>query len=53
MLLEILAFMKIWGFAKAILGIGKVDIAYPDMLCPRDEGVRILGASSDHKDYGY
>lgn len=33
---------------KALLGIGKVDFAYPEMLYPRDEGVRILGASSDH-----
>ncbi|MDD4565361.1 MAG: alanine/ornithine racemase family PLP-dependent enzyme [Eubacteriales bacterium] len=33
---------------KALLGIGKVDIAYPDMIYPRDKGVKILGASSDH-----
>jgi predicted amino acid racemase len=33
---------------KVLLGIGKVDIAYPDMIFPRDTGVKILGASSDH-----
>jgi predicted amino acid racemase len=33
---------------KALLGLGKVDVAYPDMIYPRDKGVEILGASSDH-----
>lgn len=33
---------------RALLGVGKVDIAYPDMIFPRDKGVEILGASSDH-----
>ncbi|HWQ79888.1 MAG TPA: alanine/ornithine racemase family PLP-dependent enzyme [Anaerovoracaceae bacterium] len=33
---------------KALLGLGKVDVAYPDMIFPRDKGIEILGASSDH-----
>ena len=33
---------------RALLGLGKVDIAYPDMIFPRDKGIEILGASSDH-----
>ncbi len=33
---------------RALLALGKVDVAYPDMICPRDKGVEILGASSDH-----
>lgn len=33
---------------RALLGLGKVDFAFPDMLLPRDEGVEVLGASSDH-----
>lgn len=33
---------------KALLAIGKVDYAFTEDLFPRDEGVRILGASSDH-----
>ena len=33
---------------RALLGIGKVDIAYPDMIYPRDKGIEVLGASSDH-----
>jgi len=33
---------------RALLGVGKVDIAYPDMIYPRDKGVEVLGASSDH-----
>jgi predicted amino acid racemase len=33
---------------KALLGIGKVDFAFPDMIYPRDKGVEVLGASSDH-----
>lgn len=33
---------------RVLLGIGKVDVAYPDMIYPRDKGVEVLGASSDH-----
>lgn len=33
---------------RALLGIGKVDIAFPDMIYPRDKGIEIMGASSDH-----
>ncbi len=33
---------------RALLGLGKVDVAYPDMIYPRDKGVEVLGASSDH-----
>ncbi len=33
---------------KVLLGLGKVDYALPDMLLPRDKGVKVLGASSDH-----
>ena len=33
---------------RALLGLGKVDIAYPDMIYPRDKGVEMIGASSDH-----
>lgn len=33
---------------RAILAGGKVDYGYPKMLFPKDEGIEILGASSDH-----
>lgn len=33
---------------RALLGLGKVDVAFPDMIYPRDKGVEVLGASSDH-----
>lgn len=33
---------------RAILALGKVDYAFPEMLLPRDKEIRILGASSDH-----
>lgn len=33
---------------RAILGIGKVDFALESQLEPLQEGVRIMGASSDH-----
>ena len=33
---------------KALLGLGKMDYAFPDKIYPRDRGVEILGASSDH-----
>lgn len=32
---------------RTIVGIGRQDI-YPDKLIPLDEGIKILGASSDH-----
>jgi predicted amino acid racemase len=33
---------------RALLAVGKADYAYPDQLIPREEGVTVLGASSDH-----
>jgi predicted amino acid racemase len=33
---------------KALLALGKADFAYTDMIYPKDKGVEILGASSDH-----
>ncbi len=33
---------------RALLGLGKVDIAFPDMIYPRDKGIEVLGSSSDH-----
>lgn len=33
---------------RALLGLGKVDVAFPDMIYPREKGVEVLGASSDH-----
>ncbi len=33
---------------RALLGLGKVDVAYTDMIYPRDEAISIIGASSDH-----
>lgn len=33
---------------KALLALGKADFAYADMIYPKDKGVEILGASSDH-----
>lgn len=33
---------------KALIGLGKMDYAFPDKIYPRDKGVEILGASSDH-----
>lgn len=33
---------------RALLALGKVDIAFPDMIYPRDKGIEVLGASSDH-----
>lgn len=33
---------------KAVLGVGKADFMSPEFLIPRDEGIEILGASSDH-----
>ncbi len=33
---------------RALAGIGKLDFAYCDMLAPREAGVEVLGASSDH-----
>lgn len=33
---------------RALVGIGKLDFAYCDMLVPRDAGIEVLGGSSDH-----
>ena len=33
---------------RALLAMGKVDYAFPDMIYPRDKGIEVLGASSDH-----
>ncbi|MCL1808319.1 MAG: alanine/ornithine racemase family PLP-dependent enzyme [Clostridiales bacterium] len=33
---------------KALLGVGKLDYAFPDKIYPRDKGIEVLGASSDH-----
>ena len=33
---------------KALLALGKADFAYMDMIYPKEKGVEILGASSDH-----
>jgi len=33
---------------RALIGVGKVDMADPFDLFPRDEGIEVLGASSDH-----
>lgn len=33
---------------RALLALGKVDYAFPDMIYPMEEGVEVLGASSDH-----
>ncbi|MGM0411180.1 MAG: alanine/ornithine racemase family PLP-dependent enzyme [Bacillota bacterium] len=33
---------------RAILNVGKADFVYADQLIPKEEGIEILGASSDH-----
>ncbi|MDR3242934.1 MAG: alanine/ornithine racemase family PLP-dependent enzyme [Clostridiales Family XIII bacterium] len=33
---------------RALIAVGKADYAFPEQLAPRDKGVEILGASSDH-----
>lgn len=33
---------------KALLALGKVDYAFPDMIYPREKGIEVMGASSDH-----
>lgn len=33
---------------RALIALGKVDFAYPDELIPKEAGVTVLGASSDH-----
>ena len=33
---------------RALIGIGKVDYAFTDKIYPREEGIEVLGASSDH-----
>ncbi|HWQ59437.1 MAG TPA: alanine/ornithine racemase family PLP-dependent enzyme [Clostridia bacterium] len=33
---------------RALVGIGKLDFVYCDMLVPRGKGIEVLGGSSDH-----
>jgi predicted amino acid racemase len=33
---------------RALLGIGRLDYAFPDKIFPREKGVEMMGASSDH-----
>ena len=33
---------------RALLALGKVDYAFPEELIPREAGITVLGASSDH-----
>lgn len=33
---------------RALIGLGKADYVFPDLLIPRDGEIQILGASSDH-----
>jgi predicted amino acid racemase len=33
---------------RVLLALGRADYAVPDMIFPMDEGVEVLGASSDH-----
>ena len=33
---------------RALIGVGKVDIADPFDIFPREKGIEVLGASSDH-----
>ena len=33
---------------RALLGIGKVDYGSIDEIFPKDEGIEVIGASSDH-----
>lgn len=33
---------------RALLGLGKVDYGFPEDLAPMEEGIEVLGASSDH-----
>ena len=33
---------------RALLALGRVDYAFPDKIYPRDAGVQVIGASSDH-----
>lgn len=33
---------------RALLALGKVDYAFPEELIPREAGIMVLGASSDH-----
>ena len=33
---------------RALLGIGKLDFAFPDKIFPKEKGIEVLGASSDH-----
>ncbi|NLD19387.1 MAG: alanine/ornithine racemase family PLP-dependent enzyme [Clostridiales bacterium] len=33
---------------RALLGLGKVDYGFPEDLVPMEDGIEVLGASSDH-----
>lgn len=33
---------------RALLGVGKVDYGTPEDIFPRDKGIEVIGASSDH-----
>ena len=33
---------------RALLGIGRLDYAFPEELVPVDSGIEVIGASSDH-----
>lgn len=33
---------------RALVALGKVDYAFPEELIPREEGITVVGASSDH-----
>jgi len=33
---------------RALLGLGKLDFAFSDKIFPREKGIEVLGASSDH-----
>ena len=33
---------------RALLGVGKLDVCFPEKLIPRLEGIEVLGGSSDH-----
>ncbi|MFW5790639.1 MAG: alanine racemase [Bacillota bacterium] len=33
---------------RAILAVGRADLVYPDQLIPCNQGIEVLGASSDH-----
>ncbi|MGL4484186.1 MAG: alanine/ornithine racemase family PLP-dependent enzyme, partial [Anaerovoracaceae bacterium] len=33
---------------RGIVALGKVDVAFPDMIYPKEKGIEVLGGSSDH-----